>query len=353
MIVGESVLSINKDRGFSFIGGKLKKQEGFLLTPQKLERLIDAEDEEEFIRNFFEVRWLRKNYEIHSVDELEEKLYEDLRENFLEFVYTIPNIEVLDILRLKYDFHNLKLLFKKRMKAQEPKGLYLGLGSIPLERLETAFETKNYLSLPKEISEIITHIEAKVKDDDIKRLEMLLDKERFRLTFEMIERINNEYLFKLYTLMADLLNILIFARCKFTGLDRELFWEAYIPYGTIKKEIFDNLYDAPFSVVSSTLSGKYYLAPIPPRTRKEDLVVDGFSYLEHNGSFSLLEKLSDNLIVNFARNFRWATVGIEPFVNYFLAREMDIKNILIVGRGKESKLPVSTIKERLRDTYVR
>ncbi len=353
MIAGESVLSINKDRGFSFIGGKLKKQEGFLLTPQKLERLIDAEDEEEFIRNFFEIRWLRKSHEVHSIDELEERLYEDLRENFLEFVYVIPDIRVLDIIRLKYDFHNLKLLFKKRMKETEPQGLYLGLGSIPLERLETAFETKNYTGLPKDITRVIAEVEAKIKDDNIKRLEMLLDKERIRLTFEMIQGIGNDYLFKLYTLITDLTNILIFARCKITGLDRELFWEAYIPYSTIKREVFDNLYDAPLSVVSSTLGGKFYLPPIPPRTRREDVVVDGFAHLEHEGSFSVLERLADNLIVSFARNFRWATVGVEPFVNYFLAREMDIKNIMIVGRGKESRLPVSTIKERLRDTYVR
>ncbi len=353
MIAGESVLSINKERGFSFIGGKLKKQEGFLLTPQKLERLVETEDKDEFIRAFFEIRWLRKNYEIHSIDELEQRVYEDLGENFLEFVHIIPDIAVLDIIRLKYDFHNLKLLFKKRIKNQEPEGLYFNLGSIPLERLEIAFDTKNYAGLPGDIVKVITRIESKIKDDDIKKLEMYLDKERFRLTFEMINKIENDYLFKLFTLMVDLTNILIFTRCKTTGLDREVFWDAYIPYGTIKREIFDNIYDAPLSVGSTTLGGKFYLPPIPPRTRREDVVLDGFSYLENEGSFAMLERLSDNLIINFARNFRWATVGVEPFVNYFLAREMDIKNIMIVGRGKESKLSVATIKERLRDTYVR
>ncbi len=353
MIPGESVLSINRDRGFSFIGGKLKKQEGALLSPQKLERLIEAENEDEFIRNFFEIRWFRKNYEIHSMDQFEEKLYEDLQDNLFEFVHVIPDIRVLDIVRLKYDFHNLKLLFKKRMKNAEPEGLYLGLGSIPLEQLETAFETKNYTALPKEISRVISRVEAKIKDDDIKKLEMFLDKERFGLTFEMIGEIGNDYLFRLYTIIVDLTNILIFARCKVTGLDREVFWDAFIPYGTLKREVLDNLYDAPLSVASSTLGGKFYLSPIPPRTKREDVVVDGFAHLEHENSFSLLEKLVDDFIINFARYFKWATVGIEPFVNYFLAREMDIKNILIVGRGKESRLSTSTIRERLRDTYVR
>lgn len=352
MIVGEPVLSINREKGFGFIGGKLKKQEGFLLTSQKLERLLDAENEEEFIRNFFEIRWFRKNYEIHSIDDLEEKLYDDLKDNLDEFVHIIPDIRVLDIIRLKYDFHNIKILFKKRMREVEPGKLYFGLGSIPLEKLEIAFDTKNYSSLPREITKVILMVESSIRGDNIKKLEMLLDRERFRLTFELIDTIGNEYLKKLFILIVDLININTFGRCKATGLDREVFWEAFIPYGSIKREVFDNIYDAPFSVGSSTIGGKFYLPPIPPRTRREDVVIDGFSHLEHEGSFSVLERLSDDLIIYFARNFRWATVGIEPFINYFLAREMDIKNILIVGRGKESKLPDSTIKERLRDTYV-
>ena len=65
-----------------------------------------------------------------------------------------------------------------------------------------------------------------------------------------------------------------------------------------------------------------------------------------------MEKLCDNLKVRYAKGAQFITAGIEPIAAFYVAKEMELKNLRMVLTGKLVGIPEETLKERLREAYV-
>jgi len=82
------------------------------------------------------------------------------------------------------------------------------------------------------------------------------------------------------------------------------------------------------------------------------ILENGLDFYFKNNSFSELEKLMDNFLINYYKRARYINLGVEPLIAYEFAKETEIKTIRTILVGKLNNLPTSTIKEHLRETYV-
>ena len=82
------------------------------------------------------------------------------------------------------------------------------------------------------------------------------------------------------------------------------------------------------------------------------LVSQGIKYWKENGSWSELERLSDNHILNFLRRAKHIVFGLEPLIGYLAAKENEIKMLRMIMVGKLNKLEGELVRRNLRDTYV-
>lgn len=94
---------------------------------------------------------------------------------------------------------------------------------------------------------------------------------------------------------------------------------------------------------------------ITAKYRHTDLgkaVEDGVNYYLQNKSFSKLEMLMDNYLINQIKRAKYFTFGIEPLIGFYLAKEYEINNIRMILTCKKNHINQEQIKERVRIAYV-
>ncbi len=83
-----------------------------------------------------------------------------------------------------------------------------------------------------------------------------------------------------------------------------------------------------------------------------DLIKEGVEGYIATNSANLLEKLSDNYIMDLMKSGKLVTFGPERILSYIYAKETEIKIIRIIMVGKLNNITEEVIRERLRDIYV-
>ena len=77
--------------------------------------------------------------------------------------------------------------------------------------------------------------------------------------------------------------------------------------------------------------------------------MEGF---KESNSASLLEKISDNYIMDLMKGAKLVTFGPDRLLAYIYAKETEIKIIRIIMVGKLNNITGEVIRERLRESYV-
>ena len=112
--------------------------------------------------------------------------------------------------------------------------------------------------------------------------------------------------------------------------------------GTLKTDLFLNQFEEDIENFAGAIKHTNYYK----------LVTEGIQSWTENHSLATLEKLSDNYLLNYIKQTKFAILGVEPLLGYLLAKEHEMKLIRIIMIGKLNELPSESIRERLRETYV-
>jgi V/A-type H+-transporting ATPase subunit C len=70
-----------------------------------------------------------------------------------------------------------------------------------------------------------------------------------------------------------------------------------------------------------------------------------------DGSFSALNRETENYLTQFLKYTRYVTFGADPLFAYFAAREQDLNIIKMILVGKLNELPKEEMRERMPVTY--
>jgi len=79
---------------------------------------------------------------------------------------------------------------------------------------------------------------------------------------------------------------------------------------------------------------------------------DGLAYLEENGSYSVLDRELENILIGFLHQSKFAVFGPAPLICHILAREHEVRMVRLVMKAKINKIPVERIVARLSMLYV-
>ena len=140
-----------KDTDYLFISTYLHSRERNLLTAARMERMIEAPTAEEAVKVLQEIGY----GEIPSVTEqaLSEALAREQEKLFADLYRFVPDKAVVDVFKVKYDYHNLKALLKARAMGVDSGRLLLDAGRVPAEEMRRAVAEGNYGSLPQALSQ--------------------------------------------------------------------------------------------------------------------------------------------------------------------------------------------------------
>ncbi len=330
------------DTIYAYSVARIKALETRLLDKGQFDRMINASSGEEALKILSESDYASALAELADIHDFETVLASELKDTFNLVMKISPIPELIAMIALRYDIHNLKVLFKAKYLGIK-SDLLIPVGTYDLAKLEQAVNEDNFIYFQDKLRRAAVKItEDFMVNRDPQVIDLILDRALYEELILGSRENRSAFLENLFTRQIDLINLKTLIRVKRMELGRDFLKTVLLPYGSLSADRLAAMIDEPLESLISMLAISDYA----------DLVSEGVREWLEKGTASLLEKLSDDYITTFLKQGKWIPFGLEPLVGYLWAKEIEIKNIRIVLVGKINKLPAEAIRERIRDVYI-
>ncbi|MCK9443966.1 MAG: V-type ATP synthase subunit C [Tissierellaceae bacterium] len=314
-----------------------------LLSRARLERMVDAKDMEEVFKVLGETEYANVMGGLTRDEEYEKILSSELKRVY-KLMYEIARDRVVvDLLALKYDYHNLKVLIKEKLLQRDFEDMYISIGSMDFSKVKMDYLAGNFRDMDPKVREAIEEVEKDLEiNEDPQRIDILLDKYYFEHLYKLAESTDIPLFIDYVKDLIDLTNIRTLIRVKKQNKDIKFLEEVVVPHGKIGKD------DIVLALNDSTegIAAKFKSFDVGPDIRK------GLEAYQESNRLSEFEKLMDDYLMDINKPSKFVNFGPEPIFSYVLAKETEIKALRIIMVSKLNKLSPEDIRERLRDLYV-
>ena len=201
----------------------------------------------------------------------------------------MPEKQLLDVFRIKYDYHNIKVLLKAPEGAER---LLMDAGTIPVSELQRKYaDSGNWQFLPRDMAEAAGKAAALLAETgSAQRSDCLLDRACFQKLRQLAEESRCVYLQTYVRAMIDAANLRALVRAERMHMDPGFLQEVLFEGGSVTP----------------------------------DAIRAGAS----------------------------EPAAVEVALGYLIAKEAEWTAVRIVMAGRLAGLSADAIRERLRDTYV-
>ena len=320
-------------------GVTIRVLEKRLLTKNRIERMIESETCEEVLKLLSETEYSQDMTDIQNSRDYEKILKRETERVFSLVRNMSKNKEVVDILSLKYDYHNLKVLIKSKVFEKDNTNLLMNAGTIDITKFKTKSETQS-LDLPEEILEAIAEIK---KEENLtpQKIDIIVEKYYFKNLVNLSKKIDVKVITDYVKGLIDFQNIITLFRVQKQNRDAKFLDSVIFEGGTISKDkIVASLNDS-----SETILNKFKKEKLGP------YLVKGVEVFNETKRLSEFEKISDNYLMELNKESKYIVFGPEPLFTYLVAKEREINAIRLIMVSKINNISSEKIRERLRDTY--
>lgn len=312
-----------------------------LLTRNRLERMIEAQTPEEVLKLLGETEYSQDMADIHGSQDYEIILKRETERVFSIVRNMIKNTGIVDVLSLKYDYHNLKVLLKSKITEKDFSSLLMKAGTIDASKFKVKFETQSN-DLPQEIMEAIDEVQKDFEENhNPQRIDIIVDKHYFRNLSRLAKEIDVKVITDYVEGLIDFQNMITLFRVQKQKRDARFLETVIFEGGTISK----NKIVASINDNTDTILNKF---------KKEKLgtyLVKGLEAFSETKRLSELEKISDNYLMELNKESKYVVFGPEPLFTYLVAKEREINAVRIIMVSKINNISSDKIRERLRETY--
>lgn len=314
-----------------------------LLDKAKVERMLEANSADEVLKILSDTEYGNLMGSLKRANDYEVVLSAELKRIY-NLVYELcPVNKIVDLMSIKYRYHNLKVLLKGKFLGKDFSNMLIDLGKEDLSDLKRKIDADNYNDLKGNIQKAVEEavIDFEVNKDP-QKIDIIVDTFMYKELVDIKKSLNYKFTDKLVDAMIDSTNIKTLLRVKKQGKGREFASEVIVSGGSIDKDTLVSIINETPENIISKLSFSVY----------SDMIKDGIEGYISTNSANLLEKLSDNYVMDLMKGAKLVTFGPERILSYIYAKETEIKIIRIIMVGKLNNIAEEVIRERLRDLYV-
>lgn len=328
-----------------FIQGvtRTKVIETRLLSQDKINRMIESNDVEEALRLLNE-----SEYSDSFKGVLVSADYEKILSNELIRIYDLmrdvsADPVVVDLLALKYDYHNMKVMVKEKIYKKDLSDLYISVSVLASDFMKEAYITQDFSQISKEFKTAIDAVEEDFeKSSDPQRIDFIFDEYYFKHLYNMAKSTKTELFVNYVQDMIDFTNVASLIRLKKQNKDIEFCKDVILENGNIKKD--DIL--AAFNDSIDDMMDRFKDSKI------SNSLIKGLDSYKETSSLSILEKYKDDYLMDLNKASKYINIGPEPIFSYIVAKETEIKTLRIILVAKLNNLSPDVIRERVRELYV-
>jgi len=325
-------LSHKKDTDYLSISARIRAMENRLLTRERLERMVEAREDAEALKVLAECGYGELN--ALNGTALEQLLSAAREKVFAELEAALPDSRLLDLFRLKYDYHNAKVLVKAKATGQDASRLLVSGGRYSPEELEQGLaHCDEFFCCAVERAG-----ETMEQTGDPQLADLLLDKACFEEMGLLAKECGSAYLQGYVRLAVDAANLRSRVRCARLEKGHDFLKQVLMEGGTVSVDALLRAREVgePFRVGS--LSEAARLA--------DELAKPGA------GALTAFERECDNALMAYQEKARRTPFGEEVVAGYLFAREAELTAIRTVMAGRMAGLDPDVIRQRLRQSYV-
>ena len=328
----------NKKEEYLYLTALLRAREARMLTRDKAERMLEAPSFDEAAKLLTDCGY--KDMSGMNAKEVDKTLNERRSAEFAELARMAPNALLVDVFRMKYDYHNAKTIIKSEAEGIERPDLMSDSGRLSPQTLTEAFREEKYLGIPTLLADaMITAKNTLARSGNPQQADFILDRAYFEELFRDAEKLDSKFLSGYARTMIDSANLRSAVRTLRMHKDADFLRTALIPGGSVSPE----------RLVMSSVSGEG-LAVLFASTILETAASLGAAAAS-GGTMTKFELECDNAVTAYLTNARLIAFGEEPVIAYLAALEGEITTIRMILTGRLAGIAPDVIRERLRDLY--
>ena len=307
----------------------LRAKEAKMLSREKLERVITEPGFAEAARALVDCGY--EDMSAMDSRQINETLERHRAKAFAEVGSMTPDSVVADLFRLKYEYHNAKVLVKSDGGRDS---LLSAAGRYDPAKLKAYYESGESADLPKCLTEAMDEARMVLARTANPQLaDQILDQAYFAELSESAQASNDEFIQGYVKRMIDSTNLRTSVRVQKMGKQEDLLAGALIPGGTIAVE---RILEAAGS--RESLAQLY------------DSTVFAAALAEEGTT--AFELACDNAVNAYLAGAQRISFGSAVVIGYLAAVENEVMAIRIILTGKLMGIDTKLLRERLRDTYV-
>lgn len=327
-----------KDTDYLHLSTRIRAKEGRLLEQERMDRMLEAGTVEEAAKVLLECGY--PELQVVNVDTVDEMLAKAREELFEELSKQAPDSEMLDVFKVKYDYHNAKVLLKCEALGLDPTRLLVDTGRVAPETLAEAVKQSDFRDLPKTMADAIVNARSVLgQTRDPQRSDMILDKAYFQEMDQMAQEAGSAFLKGYVQMLVDAANLRSVVRVLRMGRDAEFLAAVLFRGGTVNESTVVK------AAEGESLETVYFSSLFENAAAAGALAIQG-------GSLTAFEKACDDAVNAYMQKAKYIPFGEQALLGYISAKDNEFTAIRIILTGRLADLPADVIRERLRNAYV-
>jgi len=327
-----------KDTDYLFISTYLRAREKNLLTAARMERMIDAPSAEEAGKVLQEIGY--GEFSAESDRELSAALAAEREKLFADLYRFVPDRAVVDVFKVKYDYHNIKALLKAQAMNISGKHLLVDAGRVSAERLEKAVTDGAFDLLPEELAKAAREAAEVISTTGDPQLgDFVLDRAYYAEMLSAAKKTRSTFLESYVRATIDAANLRSAVRTLRMKKGGDFLKKVLFEGGSVKTD----------SILSAALGGNL---EEPFRSTELRAAAELGAEAAAGGSLTKFEKVCDDAVTAVAAKAKSVPFGVEAVIGYLVAKEIEFTAVRIIMSSRMAGITGDTIRERLREAYV-
>lgn len=323
-----------KSIDYPYISAYVRAKENKMLNSERAERMINAKSVKDAVKVLEECGY--GDMSDVNASRLNEKISKKRADVMKDLAFLVPDKEILDIFRLKYDYHNAKVMIKSEAMKTDQTDLLSDAGRYSAEDFSREYYRENSALFSKILSDAMA--EAKdtlARTSDPQLADFILDNAYYREFVHLAEETENDFLIGYGRLMIDSSNLRTAVRAIRMKKGPEFLKNTLANGGKVSVSSVIN------AISSKTPLSSVFTGQLKKAAEAGDEAVSG-------GSLTVFEKLCDDALNSYVRSARLVGFGPEVLMAYICGMENEFSAVRIIVTGKMANLADETIRERLR-----
>ena len=320
-----------RDTDYAFCVARIRAKETELLSPEFINRLVEADDYESVVRLLVDAGWIESGCENEDfIRKQSFRLWNFLKES-------VPDKKVLDGLCVLNDYFNIKTAIKCIISGENAELYYSEPSSLELDKLSGSIDSRTFDVFKSEGMRLTAKnaFEVACMTGNGQNAEVVIDVATLECLLTMSKNSPYKTFSDICSFIVDSSNIRTAIRCTVLGKDTGFMNSAISDCSKISKD----------RLIINSASGIDKL--------KEYLMNSEYAYgVElYFCNPSLYDKWCDEKVLEIATQSGFVAFGFDPVCAYFYKKSDEIKKVKIILSAKKSGASIDLLRERVKNSY--